>query len=90
MLDNKVITYLRKTYWLIELRLKVPVNNISVKSGLLPETERKEWDRLKGPSPHLNLPEVKQISSCQQSKYDRAIVLKAAAERVPPYYPLSL
>ena len=31
--------------------------------------------------PHPNLPQVKQISCCQQTKYDRAIHLKAAAEK---------
>ena len=38
--------------------------------------------------PNPNLSQVKQISSCQQAKYDRAISLKAAAESAPPYRPL--
>ena len=57
---------------LIELRLKNPVNNISVMSGLLPEREgdkkKEEKDRLKRPQPDPNRPHMKQISSCQQSK----------------------
>ena len=53
--------------------LKVPVN------------KKRELDRLKGPNPKPNLIQVKQISSCQQVKYDRANSLKAAAESTPPY-----
>ena len=58
-------------YRLIGLRHKVPVNNISVMPGLLTERGRKkkkiQWDILKCPDPHPNLPQMKQISSCQQS-----------------------
>ena len=77
---------------MIELRLKVSVNNISVMSRLLPEEgERKEeWDRLKGPDPHQDLPQVKQISSFLQARYDRVISMKAAAKGIPPYHPLKL
>ena len=52
--------------------------------GLLPEIgrEKREWDRLKGPDPHPNLPQVMLIPSCQQAKYDRTIALKAAAESI--------
>ena len=52
--------------------------------GLLPEIwrEKREWDKLKGHDPHPNLPQVKQFSSCQQARYDRAISLKAAAESI--------
>ena len=66
------LTSLSQSKALIELRLKVPVNNISVMSRLLTEREGdiKEWDRLKGPNPYSTLPQVKQISSCQQAKYD--------------------
>ena len=70
------------------LRLNVPVIYISVMSRLLPKTgERKEWDRLKGPGPHPNRPQVKQISSCQQAKHDRATIsLKTAAESAPSFH----
>ena len=40
--------------WLTELRLKVPVNIISVMLGLLPgreEDRKEEWNRRKGPQP---------------------------------------
>ena len=33
------------------------------------------------------LPQVKQISPCQQTKYDDVISLKAAAERTSTYHP---
>ena len=48
---------------------------------LLPERgrEKKKGNRLN------NLPQVKQILSCQEAKYDRAISLKAAAESAPTY-----
>ena len=64
------------------------MNNISVMPGLLQERgrEKEEWDRLKGPNPHPNLTQVKQISYCQQAKYDRAISLKTVAESAPPYH----
>ena len=55
--------------WLIGLRLKIPVINIPVMSGLLPVRQREwegkeEWNRLKC---HPYLPQVKQSSSCQQA-----------------------
>ena len=57
-----------------ELRLKVPVSNISVMLGLLPEREReKNGIDLKAQIPTQNLPQVKPISSCNQAKIDRAI-----------------
>ena len=49
--------------------------------------ERKEWDRVIGPYLQPNWPQVKQILSCQQVKYDRSISLKAAAESAPLYHP---
>ena len=53
------------SYWLIESSPR--------------EVERKEeCDRLRGPNSYLNWPQVKQISSCQQAKYDKFILLKAA------------
>ena len=41
-------------------RLQVPVNNIQVMLELLPERgkENRKWGRLKGPDPHLQLPQV--------------------------------
>ena len=71
------------------MRRKVPVNNILVMAVLLPEREgerKEEWNRLKGPNFHLNVLQVNQISSCQQT-YDKAISLKAAAVSVSPYHP---
>ena len=54
---------------LTELRLKIPVNNISVMSDPLPEGERREEnDRLKGPNPYLNFPQVKQKFILPQNK----------------------
>ena len=51
------------------------------------EGERKEeWDRLKGPYTHLNLPKVKQILSlsCLQAKYDRTISEICSRQRTTP------
>ena len=82
-------------YLLIELRLQVRVDKFSVMSGFYPERERervcggrgkKNEMHLKAPS-RPNLPQVKQISSCQQTNYDRAISLKAAAGSVQSYHP---
>ena len=42
---------------------------------------QREGERRKAPTPT----QMKQFSSCQQTKYDRAISLKAAAESAPPY-----
>ena len=69
-------------------KTRLKVNNISVMSGLLQEKgrERKEYlGRLKDPTPHPNLSQVKHISSCQQAKCGRVISLKAAAENATPY-----
>ena len=57
-------------YWLLELRLRITVNNISVMSGLLPEwrREKKEWNILNGLNPHQYVTQEKHISTCQQAK----------------------
>ena len=39
-----------------------------------------EWNRLKGPDPNPNLPQANKFNICQQTRYDRTIPLKAAAE----------
>ena len=77
---------------LIEWRLNVPVTNISVMSGLLPDRGREKRRMVFTnffnfiTKLHPYLPQVKQISFCQQAKYDGAISLKAAADSAPPYY----
>ena len=71
----------------MELRHRVQVNNISVKSGSSQrhKNRKEEYDRrLKWLNP--DLPQVKQISSCQQAKHDRAISLKAAIESEQNYH----
>ena len=55
---------------------------------LLEEGERKEeYDRLKGIDPNSNLPQVKQILSEQQAKFDKTISLTAPAKIPAPYHP---
>ena len=74
-------------FWMIKLRLKAQGNNISVILGLLPERERdKRMGETKRPQPTPKFTSEKQISSCQQAKYDRAISLKTSAESAPPYH----
>ena len=67
---------------LIELRLKIPANNISVRSGLLPRRTREgvnkaEWDRLKGPNTTQN--GVTSSSYCNLHKHEKCSVWFADA-----------
>ena len=76
-MKSYLVLFLITTRVIDRVKFKVPVNNIFSHVWTLPEGVREKiiMGQPKRPHPHRKLPQVKQISSCRQAKYERATSL---------------